>query len=76
MNQLIKVEATKLAIGLQKILLDMQKEHGDSYYPVDEFERLIMEQKGVSKKDAELVTERVIATGIIRWEIFSNKFVL
>lgn len=74
MNKITKIEAEKLAIGIQKILLDMKVK--DPSYPVKEFERLIMEEKGVSKKDAEKVTEAVINTGILKWEIFANNFVL
>lgn len=76
MKTIVKIDAVKLAIGIQAILLDMVKEGKTAQYPVAEFERLIVKQKQVSKADAEKVTERIIGTGIIRWELGANCFVL
>ena len=79
---LTKVDAVPLATGIQAILLDMSKklaaEGSDESprYPVAEFERLLMESKGISREQAEYVTERIICTGIIRWELGANCFVL
>ena len=77
-NKLIQIKAVQLAIGLQKMLLDMKMRDGISepHYPISEFERLIQEEKGVSALEAKLVTDKVINTGIIRWEILGNNFVL
>lgn len=80
MNKLISVDVEKLTIGIQKILLDMVKEQGISpgsaKFPVKRFEEMVVEGKGISKKEAESITEKVINMGIIRWEIFGNNFVL
>lgn len=77
MKTITKIEATKLAIGMQSILLDIAKEQGrEAKYPIRLFEDQIVERKRVSKKDAEKVTEAIINTGIIRWELGSNSFVL
>jgi SOS-response transcriptional repressor LexA len=77
MKTITKIEATKLAIGMQSILLDIAKEQGrEAKYPIRLFEEMIVKQKAVSKKDAEKVTEAIINTGIIRWELGSNSFVL
>lgn len=82
MKTITHIDAEKLAIGIQQVLLEMLKKGRaddpdyEASYPVKEFERLIMDEKQVDKKDAELVTERVINTGIVRWEIFGNNFVL
>lgn len=80
MKQITKIDAVPLATGIQKILLDMIKEKNidpnDAKYPIKEFERLIVQDKGVSKKEAERVTEAVINTRILRWEIFGNNFIL
>ena len=79
MKTITKIDSVKLASGIQAILLDMAKGKEPDFepsYPVAESERLICESKGVSKKEAERVTEEVINTGIIRWKIFGNNFVL
>ena len=80
MKTITKIDAVQLAIGLQNILLDMAKKQNlhpsDAKYPVLLFEEMIIDQKNVSKKDAELVTERVINTGILRWDIMANCFIL
>jgi len=81
MKVISRIDAPKLAMGLQQILLDMDakaKEKGVEFlgYPVDVFERMIMEDKQVSKDDAERVTEKVLNTGIIRWDLTRNTFVL
>lgn len=78
MKKLTNINAEKLAIGIQSILLDMRIKKGikEPSYPVPEFERLIQEEKEVSKEDAELVTERILNIGIIRWDIIGNNFVL
>lgn len=76
MKKLTKIDAVRLATGIQSILLDMYKKHGSAQYPIAEFERLIMESKQVDKESAELVTEKVINTGIIRWSLTDNCFVL
>jgi hypothetical protein len=77
MKKITHIDAEKLAIGMQKILLDMKKDGiAEPHFPVERFEEMIQEQHGVSKKDAELVTEKMIGTGIVRWEIFANRIVL
>ena len=78
MKVITKVDAVPLAIGIQKVLLELAKKYElqSAKYPVREFERLLMESKGVSKKEAEKVTEKIINTGIIRWEMIGNNFVL
>lgn len=76
MRKITNVDTEKLAIGIQKILLDMKAEGKKPAFPIARFEEMIQEQHGVSKEDAESVTEKVVATGIIRWEIFANNFVL
>lgn len=76
MKRVVKIEADKLATGIRDILLDMKRAGKEPSYPVKEFERLIMESKGVSKKEAEKVTEAVINTGIIQWEIYGNNFII
>jgi len=80
MKTITKIDAVQLAVGLQNILLDMAKKQNlhpsDVKYPVLLFEEMIIDQKNVSKKDAELVTERVINTGILRWDIIANCFIL
>lgn len=77
MKQITKIDAVKLAIGMQSIILDIAKKEGrEARYPIRLFEEQIVERKGVSKKEAERVTEAVINTGIIRWDLSSNSFVL
>lgn len=76
MKTLTKVDAVPLAIGIQKILLDMAKKGNDPKYPVEYFEQMIMDRKQVSRKAAELVTEKILGTGIIRFSIYENCFVL
>lgn len=69
-----KIDAVNLACGLQQILLDKVKKGEDAVLPCQYLEQLVMERHGVSKKEAEKVTEAVINTGILRWEkgILSN----
>lgn len=78
MKTITKLDAPKLAMGIQQILLDMckTKDPNEVGYPVAEFERLLMDRKELSREDAEYVTEKIIATGIIRWDIYKNLFVL
>lgn len=80
MKTITKIDAVALATGIQALLLDMIKQKGieplEATYPVNEFERIIMEEKQVNKKEAERVTERVLGTGIIRWDIYNNSFIL
>lgn len=81
MKVISRIDAPKLAMGIQQILLDMyakakEKEVEFLGYPVDVFERMIMEDKQVSKDDAERVTEKILNTGIIRWDLTNNTFVL
>jgi len=76
-RMITSINAEKLAIGIQRILLDMKNDGIENpNFPVKRFEKMIQEQHGVSIEDAELVTEKVIAQGIIRWEIFANNFIL
>ena len=76
MKTLTKVDAIKLATGIQQILLDMAKAGIEPSYPIDNFEHNIVERKQVTRKEAGRVTELVINTGIIRWDLGSNAFVL
>ena len=80
MKTITKIDAVQLAIGLQSILLDMVKSQNlhpsEVKYSVLLFEQMIIDEKDVSKKDAELVTERVLKTGILRWDIMANCFIL
>lgn len=76
MKTITKIDAVPLAIGIQQILLDMVKKGNDPRFPVEYFEQIVMNRHDVSKQDAELVTERIINTGIIRWELGANCFVL
>lgn len=76
MKVITKIDAVKLAQGIQQILLTMIKDGVDPRYPIKEFERLIIESKGVSPTEAERVTEKILNTGIIRWELGRNCFVL
>lgn len=71
-----KIDAVPLAIGIQQILLDMQKKGNDPRFPVNYFEQILMDNHKVSKESAELVTEKIINTGILRWELGENCFVL
>jgi hypothetical protein len=70
------IQANHLANGIKNILLDMKRDTGRSEFPVSMFERYIIEQHGVPKQEAEKVTEAVIATGILGWDIFGNNLVL
>lgn len=70
MKTLVKIDSAKLIAGLIEIL----KECGS--YPVKDFEKMIVEEKQVSNKEAEKVTEIIINSGKIGWEIFGNNFVL
>ena len=65
-----------LAIGLQKLLLDMKRAGKPAGYPVAEFERMIAEDKDVSLEEAGTVTVAVVQTGIIKWDLSNNLFVL
>ena len=76
MKVITKIDAVKLAQGIQQILLTMIKDGVDPRYPIKEFERLIIESKGISPTEAERVTEKILNTGIIRWELGRNCFVL
>lgn len=76
MNTITKIDAVPLAIGLQKLLLEMVKDGKEGKYPCRLFEDLIVTTKGVSREDAERVTEKIINTGILRWEMGANCFVL
>lgn len=75
MKTITHIDRTKLAFGLQKILLDLAQEGKPARYPIAEFERLIT-RRGIPKSEAEKVTEAIIETGILRWELGSNCFVL
>lgn len=77
-KRITHINALRLATGLQAVLLQMLKDHPDkeAKLSVPWFENLICERKGVSLKEAAKVTEAVINTGILRWEIFGNYFVL
>lgn len=80
-RKITKIEAEKLAIGMLQILTSMYADNKENPekgagYPVAEFERLIMESKGVSRSEAERVTDAVINTGIIRWDMSNNLFVI
>ena len=76
-NKIItRIDAVPLAIGIQKLLLEMYKKYGESAYPIKAFEQMIMNSKNVSIKEAERVTEKVINTGIIRRGINHNAFIL
>lgn len=69
---LTSINATKLAIGIQGILLDMPKK--SQRYPIRMFEAMIMDRKQVSPEAAKLVTEKIILTGILRMQ--DDNFVL
>lgn len=77
-KRITHINALRLATGLQAVLLQMLKDHPDkeAKLSVPWFENLICERKSVSLKEAAKVTEAVINTGILRWEIFGNYFVL
>lgn len=74
MKKLISIDANSLAVGILNLLTEMKEAGLDPVYPVSEFEKIIMETKEVSRAEAKKVTEAVISTGVIRWEIFGNKF--
>ena len=77
MRTITGIDANQLAIGLQRILLDMKMSGTDlPSISIDKFENTIQEEHGVSKRDAEEVTVSIINTGILRWEIFANNFIL
>lgn len=78
MKTITQIRPNAIAFGIQRILLDMSKDNPEvePFFPIDRFEQMIMESKEVDKKDAEYVTEKVIATGIIRWRLHDNAFVL
>ena len=76
MKTITRIDSTRLACGIQQILLDMMKKGNDPRYPVEVFEQMIMDCKGVSREEAEKVTEKILGTGILRWEIGANCFVL
>lgn len=72
------IQKNKLAFGLLDILLDIGKENPDiePSIPVEYLEQLVMTQHGVSKEEAEKVSEAVISTGIIRWRLHDNCIVI
>lgn len=70
MKKITKIDIDELVTGIITILKDCES------YSVKEFERLVCEQKQVSKKEAEKVTDAIISSGKVGWEIFGNNFVL
>lgn len=76
MRKITKIDSVKLACGIQQVLLQMVKDGKDAKYPIGPFEALIMKQHNVPLAEAEKVTEKVINTGIIRWCLNDNCFVL
>ena len=76
MKTITKIQALPLAIGIQKIMLDMIHNKLEGQCPIEQFERLIMESKQVSEFEAKIVTEKVLATGIVRRSSTFNCFVL
>ena len=76
-RKITHIDSVRLASGIQSILLDMKKTGiKEPRFPVARFEEMIQEQHLVSKAEAERVTEKVINTGILRWELFANNFIL
>jgi len=71
-KNLVSINATRLATGIQGILLDMPKNR--QRYPIKMFESMIMDRKQVSPEAARLVTEKIVLTGILR--IQDDNFVL
>jgi hypothetical protein len=76
MRIITKIDANKLATGILDLLIQMKKDTGEASYPVPLFEKYIIEQHGVPKEEAERVTEAVLSTSIIRWDIIENNFVI
>lgn len=76
MNKVTRIQAVPLAIGLQQILLSKFKKTEEAFIPVEYFEQLIIETKKVSREEAAKVTEAVISTGILRWDMSNNNFIL
>jgi len=73
---MLKTNAVPLAIGLQKILLDIAKTKEQAIYPIHLFEDMIVRSKNVSVFEASLVTAHVLATGIIREDTTGKYFTL
>lgn len=76
MREITKVKAVSLACGLQQILLDMTKKGKDALIPIAWFEDQICQRHGVDRASAELVVERILDTGILRWDMHENAFIL
>lgn len=78
MKIITMIQKNNIAFGIQRILMDMLKKYPDvePHFPIDRFEQLLMEAKEVSKEDAQMVTQKVVGTGIIRRREEDNAFIL
>lgn len=77
MKKITKIDSTNLAAGILATITQMMADGVETpEFPIARFEALIVARHGVSKSDAEKVTEEVLNTGIIKWNIHNNSFCL
>ena len=70
------IDSTRLACGIQQILLDMYKKGNDPRYPIEYIGQMIMDRKDVPKHEAKHVIAQILNTGIIRLDSSLNFFTL
>lgn len=75
-NTKLFVDILPLTTGIQKILLDMARDGKDPLYPIKNFETYIVNRFNCSFKEAELITEKILSSGIIRMSIYDQCFTL
>lgn len=73
---LSKINIDEIKKEILTILWNQEKSGEEPRYSVKKFESELIAGSNLSKKEAELVTEMIISSGALRWEIFGNNFVL
>lgn len=71
-----KINVEELKNEVLALLRNQEKSGIEPSISVKKFEADLMTEKKLSKDEAELVTEMIISSGALRWEIFGNNFVL
>ena len=71
-----KINVEELKNEVLTLLRNQEKSGIEPSISVKKFEANLMTEKNLSKDETELVTEMIISSGALRWEIFGNNFVL